>query len=42
MAHAPEYGVVADGQGVHLNGRVDVPAAWTWSFEFGGTEGGST
>jgi hypothetical protein len=34
MPHATDYGVVIDGQGIYLRGRVALPSVWSWGFEF--------
>jgi len=34
MAHSTDYGVVVNGQGILLRGRVALPVTWNWSFEF--------
>jgi heparinase II/III-like protein len=39
MPHATDYGVVVDGEGILLRGRVALPAVWKWSFEFDASTG---
>lgn len=34
MAHAFDYGVLAEGQGIRMSGPLQLPASWSWSFEF--------
>ena len=34
MDHATDYGVLVDGQGIRMSGPLQLPASWSWSFEF--------
>ena len=34
MAHATDYGVLVNGQGIRMSGQLKLPATWSWSFDF--------